>query len=86
MSTCTEDKKQREKPLATSISGHQNEREREWARRRELQHAVLLYLLEGDPTKWDVLYDHFDQNRTGEIGPALRLAASQQSPRQVWSR
>jgi hypothetical protein len=29
------------------------------------------------PTKWDVLYDHFDQNqhRTGEIGPALRHLA-----------
>ena len=46
--------------------------DREWARRRELLHAVLRYLTERGPTYWATLYLHFDPDGTGEIGPALR--------------
>jgi hypothetical protein len=43
----------------------------EWASVRELEHAVLRHLVEGGSVKWGVLYCHFDQQRTGEIGEAL---------------
>ena len=43
----------------------------EWASVRELEHAVLRHLVEGGSVKWGVLYCHFDQQRSGEIGEAL---------------
>jgi hypothetical protein len=43
----------------------------EWASVRELEHAVLRHLVEGGSVKWGVLYCHFDQQATGEIGEAL---------------
>jgi hypothetical protein len=42
-----------------------------WARQRELQHAVLLYLTMNGPTSWDKLNRHFDKGATGEIAQAL---------------
>jgi hypothetical protein len=42
-----------------------------WARQRELQHAVLLYLTVHGPTNWDQLHLHFNTGTTGEIGTAL---------------
>ena len=45
----------------------------EWASIKELEHAVLRHLIEGGSVKWGVLYCHFDQQRTGEIGEALLL-------------
>ena len=48
---------------------------REWARKYGLHHAVLLYLASCGPMKWDLLFNYFDQERTGEIGSALRHLA-----------
>jgi len=51
------------------------EYEREWQRFRELQQTVLLHLMEAGPTKWEALYDHFDGDKRGEVGHALRYLA-----------
>lgn len=45
--------------------------EGEWARQRELQHAVLLYLTVHGPTNWDQLHLHLNKDATGEVGTAL---------------
>ena len=50
--------------------------DREWAKRRELLHAILRYLTERGPTYWARLYIHFDPHGTGEIGPALKILAT----------
>ena len=52
--------------------------EREWARLRELQQAVLLHLTERGAAKWGALYSHFDDDGTGKIGEALELLAQRQ--------
>ena len=49
--------------------------EREWATRRALLQAVLVYLVHNGPTTWVTLYLHFDPDGTGEIGPALGYLA-----------
>ena len=49
--------------------------EREWATRRALLQAVLVYLAHNGPTTWVALYLHFDPDGTGEIGPALGYLA-----------
>lgn len=40
-------------------------------RSREVQREVLSYLKEHGPQPYDVLYVHFDPNRTGEIQAVL---------------
>ncbi|HEY6261186.1 MAG TPA: hypothetical protein VIW47_06310 [Nitrospiraceae bacterium] len=62
--------------MPNTIPGSQDERERErereWAQRKKLLQAVLRYLAINGPTKWAMLYVHFDDRGiTGEIGPAL---------------
>jgi hypothetical protein len=49
--------------------------EREWATRRALLQAILVYLAHHGPTSWVTLYLHFDTDGTGEIGPALGYLA-----------
>ena len=51
------------------------EYEREWERERTLQHAVLRYLTEHGPARWDDLFVHFAQYAPGKIAPALRHLA-----------
>ena len=41
-------------------------------RSREFQREVLAYLKEHGPQPYDVLYVHFDPNRTAEIQAVLR--------------
>ncbi len=41
-------------------------------RSREFQREVLAYLKEHGPQPYDVLYVHFDPNRTAEIEAVLR--------------
>ena len=41
-------------------------------RSREFQREVLAYLKENGPQPYDVLYVHFDPNRTAEIKAVLR--------------
>ena len=57
--------------IQTSLS----ENEQHWAIRRELQHAVLLYLAENGSAKWGALYSHFYQEKTDEIGSASQHLA-----------
>ena len=54
--------------------------EREWATRRALLQAVLVYLAHNGPTTWVTLYLHFDPGGTGEIGPALGYLAVNPTP------
>jgi hypothetical protein len=49
--------------------------EREWERKRHIQHAVLLHFREKGPMNWSAVYAHFDLGATGEIGPILRNLA-----------
>ncbi|MGH7180719.1 MAG: hypothetical protein ACREJN_01935 [Nitrospiraceae bacterium] len=45
---------------------------REWERRRELEQAVLVHLMESaTPKKLGALYSHFYQDEKGDIGEAL---------------
>ena len=42
-----------------------------FSRSRELQREILAYLKEHGPQPYDVLYGHFDPNRTAEIQAVL---------------
>ena len=55
-----------------AIHTSMSENEQDWVIRRELQHAVLLYLAENGSAKWGALYSHFYQEKTDEIGSALQ--------------
>jgi RIO-like serine/threonine protein kinase len=46
--------------------------DRTFNRSREFQREVLAYLKEHGPQPYDVLYVHFDPNRTAEIETVLR--------------
>ena len=59
--------------MSTQAAG--TEYEREWERFRILQQAVLLHLMEFGPTKWEALYGHIDQDKSGEVAHALRYLA-----------
>ena len=59
--------------MAIQASISENEQDR--LIRRELQHAVLLYLVENGSAKWGALYSHFYQENTDEIGSALQHLA-----------
>jgi hypothetical protein len=54
-------------------SGSQGELQR--ARVRALQDAVLLHLRDNGSMKWIDLYLQFNEDGSGEIGPALGLLA-----------
>ena len=47
--------------------------ERKRKKHRELEREVLLYLRDrNEAVKWDMLYVHFDPNRSEDIGPVLQ--------------
>jgi hypothetical protein len=48
------------------------EYDRDLARLRELQQAVLLHLLEVGPTTWDALYIRFNLYKTDEVTHTVR--------------
>jgi hypothetical protein len=52
--------------------GPDYEKKRKKQKQRELEREVLYYVKGlNESINWDVLYVHFDQNRTGDIGPVL---------------
>ena len=47
--------------------------EKKRKKQRELEREVLLYLRDRNKAvKWDMLYVHFDPNRSEDIGPVLQ--------------
>ena len=58
-----------------AIQTSMSENEQDGALRRDLQHAVLLYLAENGSAKWGALYGHFYEEKPDEIGSALQHLA-----------
>lgn len=56
--------------MAPQINRHNQEQASQ--RSREFQREVLAYLKEHGPQPYDVLYVHFDPNRTAEIQAVLQ--------------